>query len=51
MEDLKLTLTFGTNSWRIESQPIDGKSNIKLFAKNKIVFEGTYEQLVSKLTK
>jgi len=48
-DDFCLTVTFGDNAWRIESKPIEGKSNIKLFADNKIVFEGSYSELVSKI--
>lgn len=48
-EDFRLIMTFGDNAWRIESKPIDGKSNIKLFADNKLVFEGSYSELVSKI--
>ena len=43
------TVTFGDGSWRIESKPINGKSNLKLFANNEIVFEGSYGELISKL--
>ena len=44
-----LTLIFGDYSWRIESKPIEGKSNIKLFANNEIIFEGSYGELISKI--
>lgn len=42
----KATWTFGTYSWRIESCPINGKSNLKLFSNDELIFEGTYSELV-----
>ena len=43
----KATLTFDTYSWRIESCPINGKSNLKLFSNDELIFEGTYGELVN----
>lgn len=43
----KATLTFGTYSWRIESCPINGKSNLKLFSNDELIFEGTYGELIN----
>ena len=43
----KATLTFGTYSWRIESCPINGKSNLKLFSNGELIFEGTYGELIN----
>ena len=43
----KTTWTFGTYSWRIESCPINGKSNLKLFSNDELIFEGTYGELVN----
>jgi hypothetical protein len=44
-----ITLIFGDRSWRIESKPIEGKSNLKLFANNKMIFEGSYGELISRV--
>lgn len=48
---MKTTLKFGNNSWRIESKPFNGKSNLKLFADNELIFKGSYGELVSKIKK
>ena len=49
----EMLITFGTTSWRIESRPkyVDDikKSNILLYADNKLAFEGSYGQLIEKL--
>lgn len=45
----KLKLTFGSDSWRIESEPVNGKSNLRLFADGNLVFDGTYGELISKI--
>ena len=44
-----ITLIFGDRSWRIESKPIEEKSNLKLFANNKMIFEGSYGELISRV--
>ena len=49
INDMLITLKFGTDVWRIESEPIEGKSNLKLFANDELVFEGRYEELILKL--
>lgn len=46
---MKTTLIFGVNSWRLESEPIDNKSNLKLFADNELIFNGSYGELISKI--
>lgn len=49
INDMLITLKFGTDAWRIESEPIEGKSNLRLFANDELIFEGRYEELILKL--
>lgn len=43
---------FGCNEWRIESKPTsEGKSNLKLYAENKLIFEGSYGDLIRKINR
>lgn len=37
------------SGWRIESNPINGISNLRLFANNEVIFEGNYGKLVRSL--
>lgn len=45
------TWTFGHPGWRIESHPSEGKSNLKLYANDELIFEGTYGDLIRKINK
>lgn len=50
---MKSIWTFGCNEWRIESEPsiITGISNLELYANDELVFEGSYVDLIKKITK
>ena len=41
----KITLRFGDDAWRIESQPNGGVSNLSLYANDELIFNGTYRFL------
>ena len=48
---MKTTWRFGCDSWRIESEPIDGVSHLKLYANDGCIFEGKYRELVETVSK
>ena len=44
-----MTITFGDNAWRMVFTNENGRSLIKAFSNNNLVFKGTYSELVKKL--
>ena len=47
----RCTWTFGDDGWKIVSNPINGKSNLELYADNELIFSGRYGALAEIIKK